>query len=62
MLPLPHALPPRTPTSCTVRVRTPDAGRYRLRLTLAQMYVGWFDEVDVENAIEANVTVGNSRG
>jgi uncharacterized protein (TIGR03032 family) len=57
MSPLPHAVSPRTPTSCCVRVRTHAAGCYRLRLTLAQEYVGWFDEIDAGSIFEATVEV-----
>jgi hypothetical protein len=59
---LPHALPPRTPMRCVVRVRTHGAGRYRLRLTLAQQYVGWFDEVDSGSVVEAVVEVVPAHG
>ena len=59
---LPHALPPRTPMRCAVRVRTHGAGRYRLRLTLAQQHVGWFDEVDSGSVVEAVVEVVPAHG
>jgi uncharacterized protein (TIGR03032 family) len=57
MTSLPRAVPPRTPTHCSMRIRTHKAGRYRLRLTLAQEYVGWFDDVDAGSIFEAVVEV-----
>jgi acetolactate synthase-1/2/3 large subunit len=57
MSPLPHALPPRTPMHCSLRVQTPGAGRYRLRLTLVQVHVAWFDEIDLASVADATVEV-----
>jgi hypothetical protein len=59
--PIPHPLPPNTPTRCRIRVRTHDTGRYRLRITLAQEFVGWFDEVEGDNFVEAPVAVGGAQ-
>jgi hypothetical protein len=57
MTPLPRALPPRSRADCKVRIRTHDSGHYRLRLTLAQEAVGWFDDDDPAGVAEANVEV-----
>lgn len=57
MSPLPHALTPREPARCSMRVRTPGIGRYRLRLTLVQVHISWFDENDPGSVAEVAVEV-----
>jgi uncharacterized protein DUF4915 len=57
LTPLPRSVPPGMPTRCSMRVQTHAAGRYRLRLTIAQEYVGWFDEVDPGSVSDAPVDV-----
>jgi DNA-binding IclR family transcriptional regulator len=42
---------------CSLRVQTPGAGRYRLRLTLVQVHVAWFDEIDLASVADATVEV-----
>ena len=60
--PLPRALPPRTPLRCSLRVQTPGAGRYRLRLTLVQVHVAWFDEIDLGSVADADVEIVARQG
>jgi acetolactate synthase-1/2/3 large subunit len=55
---LPHTLVPGEPAVCRMKVRAPAApGKYRLRITLVQEHVAWFDEVHKENACERRVEV-----
>jgi acetolactate synthase-1/2/3 large subunit len=55
---LPHTLVPGTPAACRLRLRAPALpGQYRLRITLVQEHVAWFDEVHRENACERRVEV-----
>jgi acetolactate synthase-1/2/3 large subunit len=55
---LPHALVPGEPAACRMKVRAPAMpGKYRLRITLVQEHVAWFDEVHRENACERRVEV-----
>ena len=55
---LPSLLPPRVPITCFVDVRTPSApGAYRLRLTLVQEAVAWFDSVDEDSVADFDVSV-----
>ncbi len=55
--PLVLALVPGRPGRCEVRVATPHPGSYRLRLTLVQENVCWFDDVDPASFVEAPVEV-----
>jgi acetolactate synthase-1/2/3 large subunit len=55
---LPHTLVPGRPAACRMKVRAPAApGKYRLRITLVQEHVAWFDEADPQNACERRVEV-----
>lgn len=58
---LPHALPPRRPTTCSWRLRTPAAeALYSLRLTLVQEGVAWFDELDEANVFCREIRIASS--
>jgi hypothetical protein len=61
MSPLPRALTPRTPVRGGMRILTPAAGRYRLRLTLVQIGIKWFDEIDPASAFETEVEIVPAR-
>jgi acetolactate synthase-1/2/3 large subunit len=55
---LPHTLVPGRRTACRLRLWAPPTpGKYRLRITLVQEEVAWFDEVHPENASEHLVQV-----
>jgi acetolactate synthase-1/2/3 large subunit len=55
---LPHSLIPRRPAKCRLKVWAPaKPGRYRLRITLVQEEIAWFDELHPENGCEYPVEV-----
>jgi hypothetical protein len=57
--PLPAALEPGASVRVTMAIAAPhDPGRYRLRVSLLQSEVAWFDEVDARNGVETVVEVG----
>jgi hypothetical protein len=59
---LPHTLVPGRPAACRMKVRAPAApGMYRLRITLVQEHVAWFDDLHDENACEQRVEVVGRR-
>jgi acetolactate synthase-1/2/3 large subunit len=55
---LPRPIPPgETAKGVVVIDVTPPPGEYRLRVTLVQEFVAWFDELDAANAITFPVTI-----
>jgi len=60
---LDRSLPPGTAAEVALLVRAPgDPGRHRLRITVEQQDVAWFDELDDGNAVEVDVDVMPSAG
>ncbi len=60
--PLPHDLAPGESVTLPCFVRTPETtGRMRLRWTLVQEDVAWFDARDARSALDCGVTVGDSK-
>jgi len=56
--PLPRSLVPSSTLEAMVRIAAPEAaGRYVLSVTLLQMDVAWFDDLDPSNATRGDVVV-----
>jgi hypothetical protein len=59
--PLPDAVAPGAAGRLTIALAAPRSpGRYRLRVSLLQSEVAWFDDVDARNGLAAQVDVGAS--
>jgi acetolactate synthase-1/2/3 large subunit len=55
---LPHTLVPGRPATCRLKLWAPPTpGNYRLRITLVQEDVAWFDDIHPENGCEHAVEV-----
>ncbi|HET8658827.1 MAG TPA: DUF4915 domain-containing protein [Micromonosporaceae bacterium] len=60
---LDRSLPPGEAAEVALLVRAPGSpGRHRLRITVEQQGVTWFDELDDGNAVEMNIDVLGSAG